>query len=45
MFEDDWLHELQMLAVKYSHLGVNPDLATMTLTELWGVYCWLRAMG
>jgi hypothetical protein len=27
---EDWLLELQMLALKYSHLGVNPDLATMT---------------
>ena len=44
-YEFDWLKELQMLILKYSHLGINPDLSTMTLSELWGVYCHLRALG
>jgi hypothetical protein len=45
MVDDDWLKELEMLALKFSQLGMNPDLATMTLAELWGVYCRLRTMG
>lgn len=45
MFSDDWLKELQMLAIKHSHLGITSDLAAMTLAELWGAYCWLRSLG
>lgn len=45
MFDDDWLRELEMLSLKFAHLGVNADLATMTLAELWGLYCWLRGLG
>lgn len=43
--EYDWLQKLQALATRYSHLGVNPDLAGLSLVELYGVYMWLRDLG
>lgn len=45
MSDMDWLIELERLAYRYSYLGMNPDLSTMTLAELWGLYCRLRALG
>lgn len=43
--ESDWLQKLQTLAIRYSHLGLNPDLASLCLAELYGVYVWLRGLG
>ncbi len=42
MHRNDWLQDLQMLAWRASGLGVVPDLATLGLWELWGMYCHLR---
>lgn len=42
--EFDWLQKLQTLAVRYSHLGLNPDLASLSLVELYGIYLWLRGL-
>lgn len=39
---NDWLDELQMLLIKFSHLGIEP--AGMTITQLWGVYCYLSRL-
>lgn len=44
MANDDWLERLQGLAYRLEWLGVAPDLADMSLGELWGVYCYLRHM-
>lgn len=41
-FNNDWLEELEALAFRANGLGVAPDLAGMHLSELWGVYCFLR---
>lgn len=35
------LHRTQCLAIQLSHLGIGPDLAALTLADLWGVYLWL----
>lgn len=43
--ESDWLQKLQALAIRYSHFGVNHDLASLSLAELYGVYLWLRGLG
>lgn len=40
-----WLVDLKRLSIRYSHLNVSPDLANMSLSELWGVYLWLKGMG
>lgn len=40
--EFDWIQKLQTLAMRYSHLGLNPDLANLSEVELYGIYVWLR---
>lgn len=42
--EFDWIRKLQTLAMRYSHLGLTPDFASLSLVELYGVYVWLRNM-
>ena len=39
-----WLTELETLAVRFAHLGVSADLASLTLAEAWGVLQYLRRM-
>ena len=41
---DDWLIRLQSLSVQFSHLGLGADMAGLSLTELWGVYCYLSRL-
>jgi hypothetical protein len=43
-FRDNWLLRLQELAARHSYLGVAADLSTLTLIELWGVYCLLSGI-
>lgn len=42
MANDDWLQSLSRLAYRAQGLGVVPDLASLALCELWGLYCYLR---
>lgn len=37
----DWLKELELLAWRFAHLGIGPDLAGMTAAELAAVYAYL----
>ena len=39
-----WLDELRDLLVRCSDLGIGSDVAAMSLTELWGLYCLLRRL-
>ena len=41
MAAPSWYPRLQELAARFSSLGLTPDLASLTLAELWGVYCHL----
>lgn len=41
----DWIKDLHRLAIRHSHLGINPDLSLMTIGEQWGVYLWLQSVG
>jgi hypothetical protein len=41
---DNWLLRLQELVERSPHLGVIADLPTLTLIELWGIYCYLSRM-
>lgn len=40
----DWLSDFELLATKYAHLGFTPDLASLTILELWGLYQWLQSL-
>ncbi len=42
---DNWLQELQILCNRHASMGITPDLASLTLIELWGLYCWLKGLG
>jgi hypothetical protein len=44
MNEPHWLQRLQMLAVRFSHLGLGADLAALSLVEQWGLYCYLSRL-
>lgn len=36
-----WLMRLHELAVRHAGLGLVGDLSALTVTELWGVFCFL----
>jgi hypothetical protein len=40
----DWLKELELLAWRFTHLGIDPDLASMTMCELAGLYVFLARL-
>jgi hypothetical protein len=40
----DWLKELELLTWRYTHLGIGPDLAGMTMVELAALYAYLARL-
>ena len=40
----DWLKELELLAWRFAHLGIGPDLSGMTLHELLGLHVYLTRL-
>jgi hypothetical protein len=44
MRNGDWLNELNLLLARYSNLNLNADIATLSLVELWGLYCYLSRL-
>ncbi len=40
----DWLNELELLTWRFAHLGIGPDLAGMTCSELVGLYFYLARL-
>lgn len=36
---DIWLPHLLMLIEKFSYLGANTDLASLSIDDAWGLYC------
>lgn len=40
----DWQERPQTLRNRFSHLGMGADLASLSLIEPWGVYCFLRRL-
>lgn len=40
-----WLARLQALLVRFSHLGIGGDIASMSLVELWALYLHLVRLG
>ena len=41
---DGWMNELELLALRFSHLGFGPDLSLMTVVELAGLYSFLARL-
>lgn len=44
MNSETWLERLQTLLVRFSHFGIEADIAAMDLTALWGLYCFLSRL-
>lgn len=42
--DETWFERLQMLCVKFSHLGVGADLASLSLIDAWGLYVYLNRL-
>lgn len=44
MSNETWLERLQTLYERFSYLGIGADITALTLTELWGLYCYLSRL-
>ena len=42
MNENHWIEELACLLARYSYKGIDGDIGSISLIELWGIYCYLR---
>lgn len=42
---NDWLKHLHILLARHSYIGLNADIAFLSLIELYGVYCYLSRLG
>jgi hypothetical protein len=38
---NDWLERLQTLIARFSYMGIDADIASLSLVEAWGLYCYL----
>jgi len=39
-----WLQHLEMLLMRFSHLGIGADVASLSLIELWALYLHLSRL-
>jgi len=44
MDHKDWVERLEMLLVRFSHLGIGADVAALSLFELWSLYLYLSRL-
>jgi len=44
MNNESWLERLDMLLVRFSHLGIGADVASLSLFELWSLYLYLSRL-
>ena len=44
MNNESWRQQLQILVVRHSHLGVGASLDGVSMTERWGLFCFLSRM-
>jgi len=44
MDHEKWLERLDMLLIRFSHLGIGADIASLGLFELWGLYLYLTRL-
>ncbi len=42
--DETWLERLEMLLVRFSHLGISVDVASLSLIKLWAVYLHLSRL-
>ncbi len=42
--DNSWQERLYGLCNRFSHLGIGDGLAALSITELWGLYCFLRRL-
>ncbi len=41
---NNWLDRLQTLIARFSYLNLDADIASLSLIELWGLYCYLSRL-
>ena len=41
---DEWRERLEMLLIRFSHLGIGADIASLSMIELWAVYLHLSRL-
>ena len=39
-----WLKHLQTLLTRFSHLGIGDDIDSLTLSESWSLYVYLKRL-
>lgn len=44
MDSPNWLEQLEMLLVHFSHPGIYADLAALSIVEAWGLYRFLSRL-
>lgn len=44
MQNNHWLERLQTLVARFSYMGLDADIAALSLIELWGLYCYLNRL-
>jgi hypothetical protein len=41
---NDWLKRLQVLIARFSHLGIDADIASLSLIDAWALYLHLSRL-
>jgi hypothetical protein len=41
---NDWPERLQALIARFSYMGIDADIASLSLVEAWGLYCYLSRL-
>jgi len=41
---DEWQRQLEMLLIRFSHLGIGADVASLSMIELWALYLHLSRL-
>ena len=44
MNNNDWLKHLQVLIARFSHLGIDADIASLSLIDAWALYLHLSRL-
>jgi len=45
MNSESWLERLEILLMRFSHLGIGADVTSLSFIELWALYCYLSRLG
>ena len=45
MNNENWLNDLYALIQRFLYMGIDADIASLTVTELWGLYLYLKRLG